>query len=86
MFPEEIKKKPLEYIFLLLILLFGLVGFIYFSFSPHNQRRVIYLTGGAYLFWSLVHHYKRGDLTLPIIFEYLLVAIFAFILISTTLF
>jgi len=85
MLPQEIIKKPLEYLLLLSILVVGLLAFIYFSFDHQAQRRVIYFTGGAYLFWSLLHHYKRGDLTLPIVLEYLIVALFAFVLITTTL-
>ena len=82
---QEIRQKPFEYLFLLSIFIFGLSGFVYFSHLPSIQRRVIYLTGASYLFWSLLHHYRRGDLVLSIVLEYLIVALFAFILISATL-
>ena len=85
MIPTEIKQKPFEYILLALILIVSAIGFILLSYSPQAQRRLIYLMGGAYMFWSLLHHYRRGDLTLPIVLEYLIVALFASILISTTL-
>lgn len=82
---QEIRQKPFEYLLLLSIFIFGLSGFVYFSHLPSIQRRVIYLTGASYLFWSLLHHYRRGDLVLSIVLEYLIVALFAFILISATL-
>ena len=85
MIPKEIKQKPFEYILLALILIASAIGFFLLSYSPQAQRRLIYLMAGAYLFWSLLHHYRRGDLTLPIVLEYLIVALFASILISTTL-
>ena len=86
MIPTQIKQKPFEYLFLALILLIASVAFIILSHSPQAQRRVIYLTGGAYMFWSLIHHYRRGDLTLPIVLEYLIIALFASVLVTTTLF
>jgi len=85
MIPKEIKQKPFEYIFLGLILLVSAFGFTLLSYSPQAQRRLIYLMAGVYMFWSLIHHYRRGDLTLPIVLEYLIVALFASVLISTTL-
>lgn len=86
MLPTEIKKKPLEYVFLLLILIVFVAAYLYFSYSPYAQRRVVYLSAGAYFYWSIIHHYNRGDLTLSIVLEYLIVALFAVILISTSLF
>ncbi|RLC35000.1 hypothetical protein DRH14_01795 [Candidatus Shapirobacteria bacterium] len=82
---KELKQKPSEFIFLVIMLLLASVLFFYFNYNPHFQRRVIYFTSGAYLFWSLFHHYKRGDLELSIVIEYLLIAIFAVVLMTTTL-
>jgi hypothetical protein len=85
MIPKEIKQKPFEYLLLVAILTVASIAFFTFSHTPQAQRRVIYLTGGAYMFWSLLHHYRRGDLTLPIVLEYLIIALFASVLIATTL-
>lgn len=82
---KELAQKPFEYLTLLVILLCGAILFISFSFDPHSQRRVLYLTAAAYLAWSLYHHYKRGDLQLSIIVEYLLFALFAIVIITSTL-
>jgi hypothetical protein len=83
---KEIHKKPLEYILLLSIFIVAAILFFIFSFDPHAQRRIIYGLAAAYFAWSMYHHYKRGDLQTSIILEYLLFALFAVILISTTIF
>lgn len=76
--------KKLEYIVLGLILLFGIILYLYFDYNGHYQRNIIYLTGGSYFLWSLHHHYKRGDLHLSIIIEYLAIIFFALIVLSAT--
>lgn len=82
---QEIRKHPLNYLILFfLFLLIGILLFI-FRFNSHNQRRVVYLAAGLYLAWSLYHHYRRGDLSLSIFIEYLLLALFALIVVAATL-
>lgn len=84
---NEIKKHPINYLILGVILIVAALTFFYFrqNFDTHDQRRVVYVTAALYLFWSLYHHYRRGDLQLSIILEYLLLAIFAVIIALTTL-
>jgi hypothetical protein len=82
---KEISQKPGEYILLFLIFLVAAIAFYFFSFDPHSQRRVIYAAAGTYFLWSLYHHYKRGDLHVSIVIEYLIIALFGIILISSTL-
>lgn len=84
---REIKKHPLNYLILGIILIAALISFFYFrqSFDSHDERRVVYVTAVLYLFWSLYHHYRRGDLQFSIILEYLLLALFAVIVVVTTL-
>jgi hypothetical protein len=83
---KEIKQKPLEYFILLLIFIIGGILFFVFSFDSHSQRRIIYLISGAYLSWSLYHHYRRGDLDVSIIVEYLIMVLLGIIVVSSTLF
>lgn len=84
---KEIKKNPIDYVILAIILIIAFILFIFFNqnFDSHNQRRVVYVTAALYLLWSLFHHYRRGDLQVSIIIEYLLLAIFAVIIALTTL-
>ncbi|MFA5827932.1 MAG: hypothetical protein WC841_01020 [Candidatus Shapirobacteria bacterium] len=82
---KEISQKPIEYIALLIIFILFATAFYLFSFDPHSQRRVIYAASGSYFLWSLYHHYKRGDLHISIVIEYLLIAIFGIVLLSSTM-
>jgi len=84
---KEIKKNPIDYVILAVILIIAFVLLLFFNqnFDSHNQRRVVYATAALYLLWSLFHHYRRGDLQASIIIEYLLLAIFAVIIALTTL-
>ena len=83
--PKEIKERPHEYLSLLVFLI---AGFIFYFFVGNNQVRrwVIYTVGVLYFCWSLYHHYKRGDLQLSIVIEYLLIILLGIVLISGTLF
>ena len=85
MIHHEIKQKPIEYIVLAFIFLVSLILFFIFRTNSDLKRWVVYLMSAGYFFWSLYHHYKRGDLHLSIIVEYLLFALFAIVLISATL-
>ena len=84
---KEIKKHPLNYLILGVIFIVAFILFFYFrqNFDAHDERRVVYVTAGLYLTWSLFHHYHRGDLHFSIILEYFLLALFAVIIALTTL-
>lgn len=84
---KEIKKHYKNYLILGLIFLIAAVLLFYFRsiFDAHQERRVVYVTAALYLAWSLYHHYKRGDLHLSIIVEYLLLALLAILVATTTL-
>jgi len=76
--PKEIKQKPVEYIILLLIFIFG---FFLYIFINNSQAKILILSGVvlSYLVWSLYHHQKRGDLHTSIIIEYLLIILFGLV-------
>ncbi len=82
---KEIKEKPLEYLVLLFIFLSALVLMIIFSSEHYLERRIIYATSAAYFLWSLYHHYRRGDLHISIIIEYLVFILLAIVVTFTTL-
>ena len=83
--PKEVKQKPLEYLALGVIFLVGLICYFLVSDS-HTRRIIVYLMAANYLFWSLIHHYRRGDLSLSIIVEYLVVALFGIALLTLSFF
>jgi hypothetical protein len=83
--PKEVRQKPVEYIVLGIIFLFAL--FLFFVLPEEHARRIIvYCTAGGYFLWSLIHHYFRGDLTLSIVVEYLVMALFGIVLLTLSFF
>jgi hypothetical protein len=82
---KEIQQKPTEYILLLAGLIAGFLS--YFLIDNSQARRwIVYSVGILYFCWSLYHHYKRGDLQLSIVIEYLLIILIGIVFISGTLF
>jgi uncharacterized membrane protein YjjP (DUF1212 family) len=84
--PKEIKQKPLEYLLLALVFLVGLVVYFFIPISSHGQRLVVYFMAASYFLWSIIHHYRRGDLNLSIVVEYLVMALVGIVLLSVSLF
>ncbi|OIP87786.1 hypothetical protein CO009_04310 [Candidatus Shapirobacteria bacterium CG_4_8_14_3_um_filter_35_11] len=82
---NEIKHYPQNYIVALILAISVSFLLLFYRFDAHTQRQVVYLTSGLYLGWSLWHHYRRGDITTSIMMEYLLLALLALIVVSTTL-
>lgn len=72
----EIKKYPKDFFVLGLLLAFSIVAFLHFSYAVVLQKRMIYFAGASYLFWGIVHHWHKKDLSLKVILEYLLFSIF----------
>ncbi len=83
---HQLKKKPLEFIVLAIILFVGLLSFFFFRFNTEYQRYIIYFTSLAYFLWSIFHHYKRNDLHLSIVIEYLVLIAFACLIATGTFF
>lgn len=82
---KEIEQKPLEYLILLFIFIGAVIAYLTFGFDRQEQRWVIYATCGAYFLWMLYHHYRRGDLHLSIIIEYLAFILLAIVITASTL-
>ena len=85
-FPKEIKQKPVEYIALALVFLIGLLIYFFADISSHTQRLIVYFLAASYFFWSINHHYRRGDLSVSIVVEYLVMALVGIVLLTVSLF
>jgi len=83
--PKEVKQKPEEYLVLGVIFLVGIICYFLVS-DPHIRRIIVYIMAANYFFWSLIHHYRRGDLSVSIIVEYLVVALFGIALLTLSFF
>lgn len=84
--PKEIKQKPFEYLALASVFLIGLIVYFFADISSHTQRLVVYFMAACYFFWSIIHHYRRGDLSISIVVEYLVMALLGIVLLSASLF
>lgn len=83
--PKEVRQKPAEYIILGIIFLCALI--LYFVLpEAHSRRIVVYGLAGNYFLWSMIHHYLRGDLSLSIVVEYLVMALFGIALLTLSFF
>jgi FtsH-binding integral membrane protein len=80
MFLTEYKKYPLDYFVLFVFLITGLLAFLFESYLPFQQDQIIAITLSSYFLWSLAHHYRKKDLSLSIIIEY--VALIALALVA----
>lgn len=81
-----LRQKPIDFILLFFFFAICLVSFFIFSTDGHPRRFVVYITAAGYFLWSLAYHYRRGDLHLSIVLEYLVMALLGVIVLSTTLF
>ena len=79
---KEYKKYALDYIVLFLLLFSGLLAFLFSPNLPLNQSQIAKAMGLSYFFWSLFHHYRRRDLTLGIVIEYLVLILFVLVVLS----
>lgn len=81
---KEIEQKPLEYLVLFFIFISAAVLLI-LNPSHVSQRDIVYVTSAAYFLWSLYHHYRRGDLHLSIIIEYLVFILLVIVITASSL-
>ena len=82
---KEIESKPFEYLFLCLAFTATVILFFIFNYDHHLQRNVIYGASGTYFLWSLLHHYRRGDLEMSIVIEYLVFILLGVVVLTSTL-
>jgi hypothetical protein len=85
-FQKDFSRHPLHYFVLLCVELVGLWGIFWFSFQPMMQLAILVGMCAAYVVWGVIHHYEHRDLHVKIVFEYLLIAIFAVLVVGSLLF
>lgn len=73
-----------------LILFSGLIlGFFFFSVFSYNRKLQLligFLMSGYYLIWGILNHLIKGDLTLKVIIEYVLISLLGIVILSSLLF
>lgn len=81
---QDIRNHLNHYTVLALILLLGLVLFLYFVNNPALQLLILIGAASAYVFWGFAHHALTRDLSLPVMIEYVLVAILVTVVVQFT--
>ena len=64
-----------HFVVLLVVLLAGAAGVVFFGGDKLTQRYLIVALAAGYFLWGVTHHLKEGDLHPRIVAEYLLIAI-----------
>jgi len=72
----EIKEYPGDFIVLGFVFLVAIISFLFFSYDSLAQKKIVFSLSLAYFWWGVFHHWRKDSLTLRIVLEYLLLAIF----------
>ncbi|MBI3980823.1 hypothetical protein HY345_02385 [Candidatus Microgenomates bacterium] len=83
---KEIKKYLFHYLFLAIILFFGVVIFMMVGFDKTLQLNVAILTIASYFLWGIIHHFLKDDLHIKVVIEYLLITALSLILVLSLLY
>lgn len=67
----SVARHLIDFILLLLIIGFGLLGLIYLKYDIAAQIAVTVIMCALYVFWGIFHHYHDGDLTIKVTLEYI---------------
>lgn len=75
-----------HYLSLFGILSFAAAGLVLFSWDKALQMAVGVATTAAYVAWGVVHHAYHEDLYLPVLLEYIIVAVLGLVIVFSVLF
>lgn len=78
--------KFINYLILVIFMVFAICFFIYFQGFPDTQFKVIIAASTAYFIWGILFHRLEGDLHPKIVVEYLLIAFLAVLLLRGAIF
>jgi hypothetical protein len=81
---KNLFRYPTEFFLLALLLGSSMVLYFVFGYSPQIRRYLICLSGLLYWGWSLYYHWRRGDLNLSILVEYLVFALLGVIVLLSS--
>ena len=81
----NLKEDYKDYLALVSILSFSLLGLIYFGHDRLAQTVIVVTAAVLYVLWGAIHHLLKDDFHFKVLAEYLALAIFAVVLILTLL-
>ena len=83
---RRISKHLPHYLSLVGILVFGILGFWFFSFDKTFQIAVAVAVAVSYVVWGVIHHSIHRDLHLDVVVEYIAVAALGLIVMLSLIF
>ena len=75
-----------HYFPIILILLVGVGGFVYFSYDRFVRFILVIALALSYLIWGVAHHYIHKDLSPSIVLEYVAYAVLGVVVVFSLLF
>lgn len=67
-------KHLSHYLSLIAVIIFGMIGFYFFSYDRIFRSAIIVGVAAAYVVWGIVHHHIHDDLHTSVVVEYILIA------------
>lgn len=71
---KKIAKHLPHYLSLIGILVFGFLGFWFFSYDKTFQVAVVVAVAVSYTVWGVIHHAIHRDLHLDVVIEYMAIS------------
>ena len=72
---QDFGTHKFHYLSLIIILMFGYGGFLFFSYDRQLQIIIALAVSASYVVWGTVHHYAEKNLNWKIMVEYTLFSI-----------
>lgn len=82
---KGITKHFSHYASLIGILIFGLLGFLFFNYERGFQVAIAISMALSYVSWGIVHHYIHRDLDLNVFIEYVIIALLGLVIMLSLL-
>ncbi|OGC92191.1 hypothetical protein A3D85_02780 [Candidatus Amesbacteria bacterium RIFCSPHIGHO2_02_FULL_47_9] len=85
-FAKDLSRHPLHYFSLLVMELVGLWGLLWFTYDSYMRFAILLSMAAGYVVWGVIHHHQHRDLHIKIVFEYLLMAVLAVLIIGSLIY
>jgi hypothetical protein len=82
---KEIKTHAIDYLVLISLLLFGIILYVFFKNDAQMQRIIAAALSLSFILWGIIHHHHADKVTKKIMLEYILIAVFGFLVINSLL-
>lgn len=82
---KNISENLTSYLILFSGLIIGFFFFLFFSYNRQLQLVIGIFLSLYYLSWGVINHLLKKDLTLKVLFEYILISLLGIVILTTLL-